>query len=701
MKKTQSLTQQERGDKEKKPLKQFVSRSHQRSASIGRNLNKLNRATSSEDISSNSRPGLKRSKSSDGINHSANGRRSRSFTKLTSLTSLQPLTRTRSHQLMPSVKRSTSSHKVVLDLRNGDEDDSSDEENGNERRARSNTTNGLEDYVSEEEVEEFTDEEDNNNIIAATNVAAAGDQSTGFIARSDDRIDSINSSDFIPQTLNQADTSGFIGLDRVRKSSTVTDNTAQFNEIEKRRNSTKFSKSHAIDSEPLHPTTETDQLEQDIKELNLSSAQTAHDTIDQKAPQASSDIINEHSHQQQHQQQPPPPPSATGSNDYYHDMILSQSTGIVRKFGEPEIKNSLVQLDKLKISKTNGNTNNNNNNNNDNNDDSIQYIHSNDNINQQVRPPANSFASSSNSLRQFTIQPTSQKMSTSSNEGNSLLSFKAVRSANNLSRHQQYANQFPNTSSVQSNNNNNNNNFSSTPTGTNNFNFNQFLKSNDSSSASSSNIETRTQQKLWLQRENSLLDITAVGGADNDINNPLIRREFERISREFLTVKRFSNPLSDAVKRTYVPHSNGKNESRSGSLRNNNNSNSTALSTNDKLQSFKSDQIQAKLKKLWIEGDSLSKKPSPQHLKNAQYGYDNSHHPGASPDYLHHQQQQLPFLGAQQQQQLLLQQQQRQQQQLYQQQQQQPTTRAVDRSGNNSIVQQNGTNKLDLGAIRS
>lgn len=55
-------------------------------------------------------------------------------------------------------------------------------------------------------------------------------------------------------------------------------------------------------------------------------------------------------------------------------------------------------------------------------------------------------------------------------------------------------------------------------------------------------LQTRTQQKLWLQRENisSLVDIA-------DSNNPFTtnatRLEYEKLSREYLSIRRFSNPM--------------------------------------------------------------------------------------------------------------------------------------------------------------
>lgn len=716
MKKSQS-------QQEKRPIKQFTSKSHQRSASIGKSLNKLGRVTSSEDIAS--RPGLNRSKSTDGIN----GRKSRSFTKLTSL---QPLTRTRSHQLMPTTR--SASRKVILDLQN---DDSTDDERVS---ALDKRHLGEDEDVPVEEVDNFTDDE--NDRINGSELRTAVN---GLVTRPSDHISAIDS-DFIPQAL-QPDSD--LALNGTRKGSIVTDNTAQFNEIE-RRNSTKLT----ISSLPLQGS-DAGQLEQSIKDLRLSpvqqqqqqqTRQQLQDNIEpqpqtqiQKQAQVSSATYpQQQQQQQQHQDLTPhaPPPSAASSekkpekkaqsassNDYHHDMILSQSTGLVRKFGDQQFKNSLMQLDKLKAN------------------DSLQFIHSLDHINQG---PTNSFASSSNSLKQFTVQPASQKLSASTDSG-SQLSFKvengiSMVSANNVNRHQQYANQFPNSSSVQSNN------ISITPT-----NFNQFLKSN------TSNIETRTQQKLWLQRENSLLDIT--GSNSNNANNPQIRREFERISREFLNVKRFSNPVSDGVKRTYVPHNN-KNDSRAASLRSNNIKDDTTHQ--GKLQTFKSDQIQAKLMKLWVEGEALSKIPTPQHMNHNNHSNPVMNSLSRSPDYFvsqqqfnghHHQQQQQIHqlqMQQQQQQQQQLQRQQQQLQQLQRQQQlrnqqsngheqstnqhqhqhqhqqflahqqstngttmntsrsniiqnhhqQQPTTRAVDRSENGASRGINGGNKLDLGAVR-
>ncbi|AGO13103.1 AaceriAFL054Cp [[Ashbya] aceris (nom. inval.)] len=82
--------------------------------------------------------------------------------------------------------------------------------------------------------------------------------------------------------------------------------------------------------------------------------------------------------------------------------------------------------------------------------------------------------------------------------------------------------------------------------------FSQFLQSNDQ------NNESRTQQKLWLQRESSFLDVSAHSATGSDAlflaSNVEVRREFERISREYMSVRRFGNPLNDAITRVVTQH---------------------------------------------------------------------------------------------------------------------------------------------------
>ncbi|ODV97319.1 hypothetical protein PACTADRAFT_1889 [Pachysolen tannophilus NRRL Y-2460] len=61
-------------------------------------------------------------------------------------------------------------------------------------------------------------------------------------------------------------------------------------------------------------------------------------------------------------------------------------------------------------------------------------------------------------------------------------------------------------------------------------------------------IETRTQQKLWLQRENSILDLTQ-SSKNYRLNNAQNRTEFEKFSREYLNVRRYVNPVAESLKR--------------------------------------------------------------------------------------------------------------------------------------------------------
>ncbi|CAI4052961.1 hypothetical protein SKDZ_16G0960 [Saccharomyces kudriavzevii ZP591] len=76
--------------------------------------------------------------------------------------------------------------------------------------------------------------------------------------------------------------------------------------------------------------------------------------------------------------------------------------------------------------------------------------------------------------------------------------------------------------------------------------FAQFLKSDGI------DAESRTQRKLWLQRENSIMDLSSQNGGSDSIfmaGNIDAKREFERISHEYSNVKRFYNPLDEALLR--------------------------------------------------------------------------------------------------------------------------------------------------------
>lgn len=77
-------------------------------------------------------------------------------------------------------------------------------------------------------------------------------------------------------------------------------------------------------------------------------------------------------------------------------------------------------------------------------------------------------------------------------------------------------------------------------------NFAQFLKSDVMDG------ESRTQRKLWLQRENSIMDLSAHNDGGDSVfmaSNIEVKREFERISHEYTNVRRFCNPVEEAISR--------------------------------------------------------------------------------------------------------------------------------------------------------
>ncbi|QLQ79741.1 hypothetical protein HG537_0C03900 [Torulaspora globosa] len=80
-------------------------------------------------------------------------------------------------------------------------------------------------------------------------------------------------------------------------------------------------------------------------------------------------------------------------------------------------------------------------------------------------------------------------------------------------------------------------------------NFAQFLKSDVMDG------ESRTQRKLWLQRENSIMDLSAHNDGGDSVfmaGNIEVKREFERISHEYTNVRRFCNPVEEALSRVDI-----------------------------------------------------------------------------------------------------------------------------------------------------
>lgn len=227
---------------------------------------------------------------------------------------------------------------------------------------------------------------------------------------------------------------------------------------------------------------------------------------------------------------------------YMPSMILSQSTGAVRRFEQPpSIQNSLSnnyhnatigEDDNRDGSVTNHATN---------------YLKANDNetigkaattTHTQHYPPSlhagsqNNFSTSISSLTNSLL-----KTAPDSFQGTSRMShlMRKRASQKNLFRsdpRQEYPNSSihkENPASVSSLNN-----------------FAQFLKSDGMDG------ESRTQRKLWLQRENSIMDLTAHNEGNDAIfmaSNIEVKREFERISHEYSNVRRFTNPLEEAITR--------------------------------------------------------------------------------------------------------------------------------------------------------
>lgn len=466
--------------------KQFSARSHSRSASYGRNLNKLGRITSIEEI--HQRPALNRSKSTDGTL----GRKNRSYTKLSAL---QPLSRTRSHQ---PVQRSNG--KAVLELHK--EEDSSDDENND--TDKNNDKSDDEEEV--DEVDEFSDEE--------TSALKPSEPTQVQLSYKAPPQFSHNS---VPKN------SSF--------SSEPTE-TAEVNHKESAEASVKL---------------DATRLESEASKLNLND-------LNDKIENPNSTKTKEDQGVDQYKE---------SLSEYYQNMILSQSTGVVRAFGDQPFMNSLIH-DQI----NQGNLK----------DGALQYIHSNDHISGTLAN-LNSTSSSTNSLRQFTMHHPHQNHS--SNESSSLSSYKAKE---------------PFGASVPSNARTPRESINGTPN-----NFSQFLKTNNS------NIETRTQQKLWLQRENSLLDLPSASG--NNTNNPQLRRDFERISREFVNVRRFANPCLESVKRVSTTPKPLKPQATG----------SSSLASTSNIKQVKSNDFQAKVFKLWISGESSGNRRQHQPTMGIQY----------------------------------------------------------------------------------
>lgn len=220
-----------------------------------------------------------------------------------------------------------------------------------------------------------------------------------------------------------------------------------------------------------------------------------------------------------------------GTEQYVPDMILSQSTGMERRFDQLSRQSSLAWLDpaennndkSLKIQNTKSNK--------------FNYINQdlaaslkNDNIDQpspprhQEQQPKQSkadFSTSISSLTSHLTRPVSRDH---------------LLRANTVSQSRPRQQSLYRQPSYSEND----------TSGNGMTDFSSFLQYGDVGT------DSRTQQKLWLQRENSIQDLSSQNTSPDAVflaSNVEVRREFERISREYTNVRRFSNPLADSLSR--------------------------------------------------------------------------------------------------------------------------------------------------------
>lgn len=279
------------------------------------------------------------------------------------------------------------------------------------------------------------------------------------------------------------------------------------------------------------------------------------------------------------------------TDQYIPNMILSQSTGVVRRFDEtPSIQNSLaneIHANRNSDYIVNNNTNNNGSDNINSNSEN-GYKLSSDQINnrerkssihqvpQELAKKMNKFNRNDDTINQ---NPNPEVTTTQSHNGMSNFSNSYSSLTNNLQRANaaavlgktaasarvpQSPNRQGNISNSQTNstplsvlfrkksNQEPNSNLhgdkrlngGETKSKINNF--SDFLKSDMTEG------DSRTQRKLWLQRENSIMDLSIQNGSADSIfmvTNIDVKREFERISHEYMNSKRFHNPLDASLNR--------------------------------------------------------------------------------------------------------------------------------------------------------
>lgn len=121
---------------------------------------------------------------------------------------------------------------------------------------------------------------------------------------------------------------------------------------------------------------------------------------------------------------------------------------------------------------------------------------------------------------------------------------------------------------------------------------------------SGNSAETRTQQKLWLQRENSILNINALSN-DKMVNmSSIFKTDFEKYTIEYHSVKRYENPIFRALQRL-SSRSLAKKSSKEGGKSFNN------FKDFIEGKNFNHEDISRKLQTLWISDIDFLQSPAP------------------------------------------------------------------------------------------
>lgn len=234
---------------------------------------------------------------------------------------------------------------------------------------------------------------------------------------------------------------------------------------------------------------------------------------------------------------------------YAPDMILSQSTGMERRFDNPpSIQNSLAKV--LQKNESGNGVG--------------------ENKEKSVEPINNIKGFMNEEGRLASFRESEQEGQTSTNESSAELSINIQKSSEDRP-HKSLMNGIFQKDRISLRNDGNNSHETSpsslrknlsNPTANKINNFSQFLKSENI------DANSRTQRKMLLQRENSILDLNTQNDSVEAIfmtGHIDLKREYERITHEYTTIRRFANPLDEALIRLNQSKKNAKSKSATGS----------------------------------------------------------------------------------------------------------------------------------------